>query len=96
MMICSFATGSTMYDGVQTQFGMLTILGVIVNKVWKGICERVCFDLVLSVLTNCFDFILLLTIFGVASEIIISFPNITLPLSFVMTKCDIDFDIAQH
>ena len=42
---------------------------------------------------SCFDFILLLPIFGVASEIMISFPNSTLPPSFVVTKRDyIDFD----
>ena len=64
---------------------MVTILGVIVNKVRNGNCERVCFDFVLSVLN--------MPIFGVASEIMIFFPNSTLPLSFVMTKRDyIDFD----
>ena len=44
-----------------------------------------------------FGFILLLPIFGVASEITIYFPNSTLLPSFVVMKCDyIDFDcLAQ-
>ena len=50
---------------------MVTILGVILNKVWKGNCDQVHFNFVLSMLTtfSCFGFTLLLRIIGGSSEI---------------------------
>ena len=71
-----------LYDRVQTQFDMLTMLRVFFQF------SMARFDIVLSMLTtfSCFGFILLMLIFSFASEIMILFPYSTYPPSFVVTK----------